>query len=197
MKSAHHRSTRTGFCTFSSDDALISPRLLFFIAIPVSGFFFAEDQKATTISSRHRGSPFLSSILSKVCRSIDLTFYRLSTRLAAAYKLLKLSDEDIQKFLASYTLFKGVDMRRKDEKLAVDYYYVMNNLCALGNIEKMYIPPLMDKRYGIIGNQELYERRWRTWESDQERKCLILVVVEVELPCTLQKLWGHLSKESI
>ena len=38
------------------------------------------------------------------------------------------------------------------------YYGVLNHLCALGDVEKMYIPPFMDKNASVIENQLLYER---------------------------------------
>lgn len=37
------------------------------------------------------------------------------------------------------------------------YYGVLNHLCALGDVEKMYIPPLMDYRASPLDNQLLYE----------------------------------------
>lgn len=36
---------------------------------------------------------------------------------------------------------------------------VLNHLCALGEVEKMYIPPAMDLKLGIFGNQLLWEAR--------------------------------------
>ncbi|CAK1354709.1 unnamed protein product [Cercospora beticola] len=44
------------------------------------------------------------------------------------------------------------------QKLA-DYYCVLNHLCALGELEKMYIPPAMDLDQNITMNQILYERQ--------------------------------------
>jgi sterol 24-C-methyltransferase len=38
------------------------------------------------------------------------------------------------------------------------YYGIMNHLCALGDVEKMYIPPLMSKKATVLENQLLYER---------------------------------------
>jgi hypothetical protein len=39
------------------------------------------------------------------------------------------------------------------KKKLVDWYCVMNHLCSLGEVEKMYIPPAMDLSLGIIENQ--------------------------------------------
>ena len=41
----------------------------------------------------------------------------------------------------------------------VDYYKVINILCALGNVEKMYMPPLLDPDVGLRGNQILFEQK--------------------------------------
>jgi sterol 24-C-methyltransferase len=37
------------------------------------------------------------------------------------------------------------------------YYGILNHLCALGDVEKMYIPPLMSKKATVLENQLLYE----------------------------------------
>jgi len=40
------------------------------------------------------------------------------------------------------------------------YYRVLNHLCALHELEKMYIPPLVDARVGISANQTLWESQF-------------------------------------
>ena len=32
---------------------------------------------------------------------------------------------------------------KENESMVKDYYHVMNNLCAIGECEKMYVPPVM------------------------------------------------------
>ena len=39
----------------------------------------------------------------------------------------------------------------------LNWYEVMNHLCAIGEVEKMYIPPTMDVSNNIINNQLLFE----------------------------------------
>jgi sterol 24-C-methyltransferase len=72
-----------------------------------------------------------------------------------------LAPEEVERFFTSYVLFDGDwsnDNGKSDAHL-VDYYRVLNLLCALGNVEKMYIPPNIDPGAGVLGNQVLYERR--------------------------------------
>jgi len=51
----------------------------------------------------------------------------------------------------------GPDYKARVGTYLAAYYGVLNHLCALGDVEKMYIPPLMDKRASILDNQLLYE----------------------------------------
>jgi sterol 24-C-methyltransferase len=90
-----------------------------------------------------------------------LDLYRLTTRLRALRKLYSLEQKEIDAFLDSYRLFEGGwgTANGKREEQIIDYYSVLNHLCALGNVEKMYIPPHMDERTGVAGNQELFEQK--------------------------------------
>src|SRR5262245_1476264 len=92
-------------------------------------------------------------------RRIDMDKAR--TRLRALYALYTLSQQDIDRFMASYALFDGdwSNQNGKHEAQIVDYYRVLNHLCALGNVEKMYIPPILDSAAGVTGNQELFEQK--------------------------------------
>jgi sterol 24-C-methyltransferase len=53
----------------------------------------------------------------------------------------------------------GPDYYNKIKKKLVDYYSVLNHLCAIGHVEKMYIPPAMDLSKSIIANQALFEQK--------------------------------------
>ena len=98
--------------------------------------------------------------------------YRLST-IAKSFKFLySLPPEKLNAFLNSYAIFDqdwadeeslikemGVDYCNEVKKKTVDYYSVLNHLCAIGQVEKMYIPPAMDLSKSIIENQRIYERK--------------------------------------
>jgi sterol 24-C-methyltransferase len=89
---------------------------------------------------------------------IDL--YRLRTRLAAFSHLATLDQGAVDAFLRSRALFDGdwTSGSEKSEAQIVDYYAVMNHLCALGNVEKMYIPPVRDPAANVTENQLLFEQ---------------------------------------
>ena len=78
----------------------------------------------------------------------------------------------MESFLGAYDIFEhdwsredelrrvmGDDYYREIKGKLIDYYKVLNQLCSLGKIEKMYIPPAIDLNKSIIENQILFERR--------------------------------------
>jgi sterol 24-C-methyltransferase len=86
--------------------------------------------------------------------------------------LYSLPPEKIDAFLGSYDIYDhdwvdekqliekmGKDYYATIQKKLVDYYCVLNHLCAIGQVEKMYIPPAIDLSKSIIGNQALFEKR--------------------------------------
>mmetsp|Transcript_72638 Transcript_72638/g.151623 ORF Transcript_72638/g.151623 Transcript_72638/m.151623 type:complete len:358 (-) Transcript_72638:213-1286(-) len=93
-------------------------------------------------------------------QSPTVVFYRWSTTFSALYKLFNLPEQDVKDFVGSYQLFEKENYEGKeDEKLIVNYYKVINQLCALGDVEKMYIPPVMDQKKGIFANQLIWEEK--------------------------------------
>jgi len=87
-------------------------------------------------------------------------WYRVSTSAKSLYSIFSLPQEDIDEFLKSYDLFdkERIDAP-EDAQNIVSYYKVINHLCALGEVEKMYIPPVLDLKRGIFGNQMLWEEK--------------------------------------
>ncbi|TQN66392.1 Sterol 24-C-methyltransferase [Colletotrichum shisoi] len=84
--------------------------------------------------------------------------------------LLDLTPKEVDDFMASYVIYNldwadeakmietlGPDYEAKVGDCLQSYYGVLNHLCALGDVEKMYIPPLMDKKASVLDNQMLYE----------------------------------------
>jgi sterol 24-C-methyltransferase len=71
--------------------------------------------------------------------------------------VVSVTQEEMDKFLAAYEIF-GLDIMTPDQVTKVnDYYHVLNHLCALGDVEKMYIPPVYDIEKGVYANQMLFE----------------------------------------
>jgi sterol 24-C-methyltransferase len=93
-------------------------------------------------------------------RHVDIDLYRLRTRLLALFRLATLDAATVEAFVRSRALFDGdwTSGSAKSEAQIVDYYAVMNHLCALGNVEKMYIPPVRDPAADVPQNQVLFER---------------------------------------
>lgn len=84
--------------------------------------------------------------------------------------LQNLTPKQVDDFMASYVIY---NLDWSDERQMIDelgpnyqekvgdclkaYYGVLNHLCALGDVEKMYIPPFMSKKATVLENQLLYE----------------------------------------
>jgi len=98
--------------------------------------------------------------------------YRSSTVLKSFKTLYTLPPEKIDAFLTSYEIYDydwaneeelvakmGADYYGKIKQKLIDWYSVLNHLCAIGQVEKMYIPPAMDLSKSIIENQLLFEKK--------------------------------------
>ncbi|MBU6446851.1 MAG: class I SAM-dependent methyltransferase, partial [Verrucomicrobia bacterium] len=112
--------------------------------------------------------------------------YRFKT-IANSFKVLyTLSPEKLDAFLNSYIIYDhdwvdeesmirsmGRDYANVVKQKLVDYYSVLNHLCAIGQVEKMYIPPAIDLTQSIISNQTLFERRmWSDLALNSKSKVL-------------------------
>jgi len=93
--------------------------------------------------------------------SFPQMWYRFSTMIIAFKALYSLPEEKVTAFLKSYDLFDMEKMTNKGKhaELTVGYYQVVNHLCSVGEVEKMYIPPIMDSNAGVFGNQMLWEEK--------------------------------------
>lgn len=95
---------------------------------------------------------------------------RIRTFCSSFRYLLRLSPQQVNDFMASYIIYNldwndeesmiqalGPEYQQKLGDCLRAYYGVLNHLCALGDVEKMYIPPLMDLKASVLDNQLLYE----------------------------------------
>jgi sterol 24-C-methyltransferase len=105
-------------------------------------------------------------------RALAQKAYRLRTVLRSLRFLWSLPPERFEAFMGSYAIYDhdwafpevmraafGPDYVREVSRRLADYYGVLNHLCALGEIEKMYIPPALDLSKSIGENQLLFEQR--------------------------------------
>ncbi len=110
--------------------------------------------------------------IAKVKTSWGFKLYRLGTMLKSFKTLYTLPQEKVDSFLNSYNIYDhdwadekqliekmGADYYKEIKKKLVDYYSVLNHLCAVGQVEKMYIPPAMDLSKSIMANQTLFEKK--------------------------------------
>src|SRR3990167_81701 len=98
--------------------------------------------------------------------------YRLSTMCNAFKTIYKLSPKEVDDFISAYDIFAcdWVDGKAVKDAENVSYslvkenvitwYSLLNHLCALGQVEKMYIPPTMDLNASLIDNQIMIEQRF-------------------------------------
>lgn len=87
----------------------------------------------------------------------------------AAFRYLRnLTPKQIEDFMASYVIYNldwsneqemhevlGTNYQEKVGDCLKAYYGVINHLCALGDVEKMYIPPRMSRKATVLENQLL------------------------------------------
>lgn len=87
-------------------------------------------------------------------------WYRIKTFISALISLFMMDKNTLNSFFSSYEIFEKDKISTHDDRSRViNYYRVLNYLCALGNVEKMYIPPIISKSMGIIDNQTLFEEQ--------------------------------------
>jgi sterol 24-C-methyltransferase len=97
--------------------------------------------------------------------------YRASTMWRSFKAIYVLPAEKVDAFVNSFEVF-GYDWRDEAKlkeaygenyyeivhQKVKDYYAVLNLICSLGSVEKMYIPPMIDPTKSISENQELFEK---------------------------------------
>lgn len=100
--------------------------------------------------------------------------YRLLTSWKAIKALYHLSAPQVEAFVDAYDVYDcdwergeaihdAQKIQYKDVKQKIlDWYGVINHLCAVGEVEKMYIPPTLNAKKNIISNQIAYEEQFST-----------------------------------
>jgi sterol 24-C-methyltransferase len=92
-----------------------------------------------------------------------LDTYRLRTAATGLKRLATLPPEDKQAGIDAYRFFQamqaGEPTETADETRAVAAYYkVLNNMLSVFDLEKLYIPPMLDETKGLYDNQILTEK---------------------------------------
>lgn len=125
----------------------------------------------------------------------------METALRSFRVLKSLTPAQVDAFMNSYVIYDldwadeklmiktlGSDYQAKVGQCLADYYSVINHLCAIGELEKMYIPPLVDVNGSIIMNQILYE------ESVAEELHLPPNANVLDLGCGRGRVAAHMSE---
>ncbi|KAJ5199686.1 Methyltransferase type 11 [Penicillium cf. griseofulvum] len=120
-----------------------------------------EKQNALLATLGHRGKDLENSASPKRWKSFWSAFRHLA----------RLTPKQVDDFMASYIIYNldwsdekqmteclGPNYKEKVGDCLKSYYGVLNHLCALGDVEKMYIPPWMSPKSNVLENQILYER---------------------------------------
>ncbi len=92
-----------------------------------------------------------------------MAWYRTRTAFTGLKRLATLPAEDKQACIDAYHFFQRMQAGEKtetaDETRAVAAYYkVLNNMLSVFDLEKLYIPPMLDETKGLYDNQILCER---------------------------------------
>jgi len=103
--------------------------------------------------------------------------------------------EQVDAFMNSYELFEQETMNENkgpehSHQMIRNYYAVINYLCAIGEVEKMYIPPTIDLNVGVFANQLLFEEKMvRDLGLTKSMKVL-------DVGCGRGRVAGHMARES-
>jgi sterol 24-C-methyltransferase len=92
-----------------------------------------------------------------------VNWYRIKTGFIGMKRLATLPEEDKQACVDAYRFFQRMQAGEKTEtadetKAVADYYKVLNNMLSIFDLEKLYIPPMLDESEGLYGNQLLCEQ---------------------------------------
>ncbi len=92
-----------------------------------------------------------------------MDWYRVKTSFTGLKNLATLSPEDKQAGIDAFKFFQrmqaGEPTETADETKAVaDYYKILNNLLSVFDLEKLYIPPMLEESAGLYDNQLLIEK---------------------------------------
>ena len=92
-----------------------------------------------------------------------MDLYRVKTSLTGLKNLATLSPEDKQAGIDAFKFFQRMQAGEPTEtaeetKAVADYYKILNNLLSVFDLEKLYIPPMLDESAGLYDNQLLIEK---------------------------------------
>jgi len=89
--------------------------------------------------------------------------YRVTQAVNSFSSLYNIPKDELDDFIAAFKVFERSDTTFYEDSEAdytqvKNYYKVLNRLCSLGSVEKMYIPPVIDPEQDVFNNQILFEQ---------------------------------------
>ncbi len=92
-----------------------------------------------------------------------MDLYRIKTAATGIKRLATLPAEDKKAAIDAFQFFQGMQAGEPTEtadetKAVADYYKVLNNMLSVFDLEKLYIPPMLDTTKGLYDNQILIEK---------------------------------------
>lgn len=122
---------------------------------------------------------------------LDVSMYQLTTAIHGVRDLLSVPKEDIEKCARAYEFFRNGtanSVTEEETEHVRAMYTVLHRLMAIGDIEKMYIPPQIDAKKGLFGNQLLWEQHVATTlHADSSSRLL-------DMGCGRGRIAHHMSK---
>lgn len=161
----------------------------------------AAQRKLADIAAHDSDLDALEGKLTNVKKTRRSKRLRRAETALRSFRILRgLSQEQVDNFMHSYVIYDldwadektmtetlGPNYQEKVGECLRDYYSVLNHMCAIGELEKMYIPPAMDLRANLVLNQILYE------ESVAEELQLPPNAHLLDLGCGRGRVAAHMS----
>ena len=102
-----------------------------------------------------------------VCGIHWSSIYQFSAAFTGIRQLFNLPQDDIDKCVEAYRYLQNGTSELAGAHTVTDaetehvrrYYKVLQPLLAIADIEKMYIPPQIDAKLGLYGNQLIHEQQ--------------------------------------
>ena len=136
-------------------------------------------------------------------RSLKSVTYRVKTVYSSFKALYGLSPEKVDAFVGSFDIYEhdwkdegklkeafGENYYAIVQKKLQDYYSVINHICSLGCVEKMYIPPMLDSSKSLPENQYLFEERMIHDLNIKSGDCVL------DIGCGRGRVAAHVAKTS-
>lgn len=121
--------------------------------------------------------------------------YRVTQAVNSFKSLYNIPKDELDDFIAAFKVFERSDNTFYEDSEAdytqvKNYYKVLNRLCSLGSVEKMYIPPVMDLEQDVFNNQIMFEQEFADKLNVGEGKSIL------EIGCGRGRISHHVASRT-